>query len=94
MRENSQINMCWFLLRHPREIAATLQLPVLTEKSAKTQLKPMLGSMAVAETEHSALAFEVLVRIVQSESERKVDPSALAAVGVAVQVRENTARHL
>ncbi len=51
------------------ETAATLQLPVLTENRAKTQLEPMLGSMAVAEIEHSALAFEVLVRIVQSDPE-------------------------
>ncbi len=56
----------------------------------------MLGSMAVAETEHSApaTAKEVLVRVVQSESERKVGSAALAAVGVADQVSENTARHL
>ena len=39
-----------------RDTAATLQLPVRTEKSAQTQLEPMLESMAVAETEHSALA--------------------------------------
>ncbi len=53
------------------DTAATLQLPVLIEKSAQSQLKPMLGCMAVAETEHSALAsgIETLVRIVQSEPE-------------------------
>ena len=50
---------------------ATLQLPVRTEKSAQTQPEPMLESMAVAETEHSALASEIemLGRIVQSEPE-------------------------
>ena len=39
-----------------RDTAATLQLPVQIVRSAQTQLEPMLGSMAVAETEHSALA--------------------------------------
>ena len=78
------------------DTAATLQLPVRTEKSAQTQLEPTLESMAVAETEHSAPAsvVEMLVRIVRSEPERKVGSTALAAVGVAVQVRESTARHL
>ena len=53
------------------DTVATLQLPVLTEKSAQTQLEPMLECMAVAETAHSALASEIetLVRIVQSEPE-------------------------
>ena len=60
------------------------------------QLEPMLGSMAVAETEHSApvAAKEALVRIVQSEPERKVGSAAPAAVGVADQVCESTAQHL
>ena len=72
------------------DTAATSQLPVRTKKSARTQLVPMLGSMAVAETEHSApvAAKEVPVRIVQSEPERKVVSAALAAVGVADQVCE------
>ena len=50
---------------------ANLQLPVLIERSAQSQLEPMLERMAVAETEHSALAsgLETLVRIVQSEPE-------------------------
>ena len=39
-----------------RDTAATLQLPVRNEESAQTQLEPMLRSMAVVETEHSALA--------------------------------------
>ena len=79
-----------------RDTAATLQLPVRTEKSAQTQLEPMLGSMAVAETEHSApvAAKEALVRTVQSEPERKVGSTALAADAVAVQVLEHTARHM
>ncbi len=80
----------------PRDTAATLQLPLRIEKSAQTQLEPMLESMAVAETEHSAsaLAKEVPVRIVQSEPKRKAEMAALAAVGGAVQVCEGTAQHL
>ena len=77
-----------------RETAATLQLPVRTEKSAQTQLEPMLGSMAVAETEHSAPTLSVLVRIVLSEPVCTAESTALAAVGVAIQLRESTARHL
>ena len=79
-----------------RDTAATSQLPVRTERSAQTQLEPMLDSMAVAETEQSApvAAKEALVQTVQSEPERKVGSAAFAAVGVADQVCENTARHL
>ena len=75
---------------------ANLQLPVLTEKSAQSQLGPMLERMAVAETAHSAPAsgIEMLVRIVYSEPEGKAEVTALAPVGTAVEVRESTARHL
>ncbi len=51
-----------------RDTAATSQLPVRIEKSAQTQLEPMLESMVVAETAYSALAsaVETLVRTEQS----------------------------
>ena len=79
-----------------RSIAATLQLLVRIEKSAQVQPVPMLGSMAVAAAADSARAsaVEVLVRIAQSEPERTVGSTVLAAAGTGAQVHESTARHL